>query len=56
MKTLHTKSHEYAPIITYEFMFNHKEKKSVFVTCMKEGTQINTTTLRDLSLKRSLES
>ena len=31
------------------------KEKSVFVTCLKEGTQINTTTLRDLSLKRSLE-
>ena len=41
------------------FMNSHlitKEKKSVFVTCLKEGTQINATTLRDLSLKRYLES
>ena len=39
-------------VIAYEFTCNHKEKKSVFVTCLKERTQINATTLRDLSLKR----
>ena len=37
-------------VVVYEFTFNHKGKKSVFVTCLKEGTQTNTTTLRDLSL------
>ena len=35
----------------YEFTCNHKRKFS-FVTWLKEGTQINATTLWDLSLKR----
>ena len=43
-------------VIIHEFMSNQKGKKSVFVTCLKEQTQTNATTLRDLSLKRSLES
>ena len=44
-------------VIIHEFMSNQKEKKkSVFVTCLKEETQTNATTLRDLSLKRYLES
>ena len=35
----------------YEFTCNHKgKKKSIFVTCLKEETQTNATTLRDLSL------
>ena len=36
-------------VIVYEFTCNHKGKL-VFVTCLKEGTQTNAATLRDLSL------
>ena len=37
-------------VVVYEFKFDHKGKKLVFVTCLKEGTQTNATSLWDLSL------